>query len=195
MTDLSLDQLFAEAKAAMKVQRREAFAAKAKQPTSPPSLEEPSAFANPENWIEGAGVALIHRESQTLLGNFQSFRYKFDRTIRRLVRSQSPISVAGIEEVDFGYEPPKIPLTSPRVETQEIKTLDLTLVTPALSARRVLVCVHYYNGWTARVVLVEPTTFTGAGELIQFPAGVEILPVLDRESRKAARHTSLLSAL
>lgn len=199
MSSLSLDQLFVEARAAAKIQRREAFEKNNRSKVKAnPEAAEPIAdtlFTDPSNWIDRGGVALVHRESQTLLGNFQVLQHRTRKDLRRLIRSSVPISVSGVEEVDFGYEPPASPIISPRAETSIVHTLDLWLDTPALSAKRVLVCVHYYNGWTQRVVLVEPTTFARDGELLQLPAGVDILPVLDRESRKAARHPSLLSAL
>ena len=191
--DLSLEQLFAEAKAAMKVQRRAAFEAnnKSKSKSNPEVVDsiEQTLFTDPANWIDRGGVALIHRESQTLLGNFQVLQHRVRKDLRRLIRSTSPIAVSGVEEVDFGYEPPEqLPTSSPRAETQVIRTLDLALEAPALSARSVIVCVHYYNGWTSRVVLTEPTTFSAQGELLQLPAGVDILPVLQKDSRRAVRY-------
>lgn len=190
--DLSLDQLFAEAKAAMKVQRRAAFEAnnKSKFKANPDAVEaiEYTLFTDPANWVDKGGVALIHRGTQTLLGNFQVLQHRVRKDLRRLIRSTSPIAVSGVEEVDFGHEPPEQLPTSPRAETQVIRTLDLALEAPALSARGVLVCVHYYNSWTSKVVLTEPTTFSAQGELLQLPAGVDILPVLRKDSRKAVRY-------
>lgn len=186
LSSLSLEDLFAEAKAAVKAKRKADFLAKEKRAAEP---EPPAiAFGDPVNWVEGTGVALIHRETQTFLGNFRSYRHKSDPEIRRLVRSEEPIAVSGVEEVDFGYTPPETPISSPRAETQAFLTVDLELDTPLVSARHVLVCVHYHNGWTARVVLVEPTTFAEQGEILQLPAGVDVLPALSRASKQAVRH-------
>ncbi len=190
MTNVSLDDLFAQARAAMKAERAKEHARKAKVPVPEP-VEPLGLFANPDNWVRTHGIALVHRESQLLLGNFWEWRHKSVADARRLVRSEEPIAVKGVEEVDFGLSalaPPAI--RSGRVETQRIVTHDVMLEAPKVSAPAVLLCVHYYDGWTARAVLVEPVSFAEGGEILQLPAGVDVFSAMTRECKAGLRSHS-----
>jgi len=182
---LTLDELFAETRRAAKVERTVAHA-EARKKAAP--VEPLGIFANPDNWTRTRGVALIHRGTQTFLGNFWEWQHRSVADARRLVRSLEPLSVEALEEVDFGLSAVWTPLVpAHKAETQRIITLDVSLDTPRVSASSVLLCIHCYDGWTARVVLVEPTTFAEEGEILQLPAGVNILPVLSREAKIAIR--------
>ena len=196
MSDLSLDELFAQARAAHKAERKAAFerVTKVKSKLDPVDapVEPAGIFANPDNWIEGRGIALVHQETQILLGNFREWRHRSVADARRLVRSATPISVEAVEEVDFGLavQPPQLAAAAHHSKVQTIRTLDLVLETPAVAAKRVLICVHSYDTWTTKAVLVEPTTFAEEGTILQLPAGVDILACLTRESKRALRDPS-----
>ncbi len=196
-SELSLDELFIEARKAHKAERTAAFHAKQKSITSrmkttPVEEETPlvpaGIFANPENWTEGRGLALIHRASRQLLGNFREWTHRSVPDARRLVRSESPIAVVAVEEVDFGVADLALPPThSPRLETQQVLTRDLVLETPAVRAQGVLVTVHYFDQWTAKVVLIEATSFVEGMDILQLPAGVDVLQQLTRECKAGMR--------
>jgi len=191
MTELSLDDLFQQARAAMKAERKVAFlAAETKKAKTIPEapIEPLGLYANPENWKRTRGLALIHRGTQQLLGNFWEWKHVSVPDARRLIRSLEPIPVEGVEEVDFGLSAAMAPLPVPeRAVVQEMRTLEVLLDTPRVSAQGVLLCIHYYNGWTAKAVLVEATTFAEGGEILQLPAGVDLLPSLSRETKLALR--------
>lgn len=194
LSELSLDELYAQARDAAKAERRKAHEAAAKRKGKPPEIEPPveptSIYTNPDNWIEGRGIALVHEPTQTFLGNFREWTHRTVLDARRLVRCAEPIAVAGVEYVQYGVPEASVPFPAARrAESLVHRTLDLILDTPAVHAREVLVCVHFYDTWTARCVLVDATTFEGEGSLLLLPAGVDILPCLSRETKRALRGT------
>ena len=187
MTLASLDDLFIEARSAAKAERTAAFKRKLKDPVEAPA--EPSTlFANPANWTRTRGLALIHAQSKQLLGNFWEWRHSRVADARRLVRSAEPIPVEGVEEIDFALSAPLSPPKGPRVQTQQILRIDAVLETPAVRAPQILLCIHYYDGWTAAAVLVEDTTFAEGEEILQLPAGVDLLPAMGREMKLKLRN-------
>lgn len=191
--DLDLEALFKAARAAQKQERAKAHAEaevrrKRKQDPVDAPVEPLGIFVNPDNWIEGRGLALIHRESRLLLGNFRELRHKTVKDARRLVRSLTPIKVDAVEEVDFGAprdEP--VPYTSTRAVVQRIYTGPVALETPAVSCHSATLCVHYYDHATAKAVLELPATFSSGDELIELPAGVELFSAMTVESKRALR--------
>lgn len=192
MEHLSLDDLFREARAAAKVERTQAHlraeAAKRRRQDPVEAPVEPlGIFADPDNWRQTRGVTLIHGPTQTLLGNFWELRHKTVPDARRLVRSEEPIPVTVLETVDFGVVQLDPMIPAHQALSHRIMTLDVQLATPAVAAERVLLRVEYYEQWTARVVLMESTTFAEAGEILTLPAGVDILPGLTRECKRAVR--------
>ena len=58
-----LDELFTEAKAAY-------------TKIHPPTKPTLGKYKDPLNWIRKRSIALIHKESQTLLGNFGEFHHR-----------------------------------------------------------------------------------------------------------------------
>ena len=192
MEHLSLDDLFREARAAAKVERTQAHlraeAAKRRRQDPVEAPVEPlGVFADPDNWRQTRGVTLIHGPTQTLLGNFWELRHKTVPDARRLVRSAEPIPVTTLETVDFGVVQLDPMIPAHQALSHRVMTLDVQLATPAVAAERVLLRVEYYEQWTARVVLLESTTFAEAGEILTLPAGVDILPGLTRECKRAVR--------
>ncbi len=191
--DLDLDTLFREARAAMKQERTKAHlaaAAKKRAKTDPVDapIEPLGIFVNPDNWREARGVALVHRETSTLLGNFRELLHKTVPGARRLVRISTPITVAAVEYVDFGL-PPRAPGNAPSLATREEHhvTSDLILETPQVRAQAVPVIAVRVGGWIERVLLAAPTVFTEGSDILELPAGVDVFPVLTRESQIAIK--------
>lgn len=194
MTDIDteLDELFKAARAAQKAERAKAheLAAKRKANKAPiePPIEPLGIFVNPDNWREGRLLGLVHRDTKLFLGKFREMLHKSVGDARRLVRTDSPGSVEGVEEVDFGLPPNQQPLpASNRAVTQRIIEGPVHLANPPVSVLRAMLCVHYYDGATAKAVLVEPATFASGDEICQLPAGVDLLSALSRETKQAIR--------
>jgi len=191
--DLELDELFRAARAAQKQERAKAHAEaearrKRKQDPIDAPVEPLGIFVNPDNWIEGRGLALIHRETRLLLGNFRELRHKTVKDARRLVRSAVPIRVDAVEEVDFGLPAQtEAPPVSTRALVQRIYTGPVVLELPAVSCPSATLNIHYYDHATARAVLELPATFASGDEMIQLPAGVDLLSAMTAESKRALR--------
>lgn len=191
--DKELDDLFKAARAAQKQERAKAHAeaeAKRKRKMDPVDapIEPLGIFVNPDNWVEGRGLALIHRETRLLLGNFRELRHKTVKDARRLVRSLTPIRVDAVEEVDFGLPAQsEMPPISNRALVQRIYTGPVALEVPAVSSPSVTLCVHYYDHATAKAVLESPASFSSGDELIELPAGVDLLSAMTPLTKRALR--------
>lgn len=191
--DLELEDLFRAARAAQKQERAKAHAEaeirrKRKMDPVEPPIEPLGIFVNPGNWIEGRGLALIHRETRLLLGNFRELRHKTVRDARRLVRSLTPIHIDAVEEVDFGLPAEAaLPPISSRALVQRIYTGPVALEAPAVSCPSAVLCIHYYDKATAKAVLEQPTSFSSGDELVELPAGVDILSAMTRTTKGAIR--------
>lgn len=198
--DLELETLFRAARAAQKQERAKAHAEaevrrKRKMDPVEPPIEPLGIFVNPDNWIEGRGLALIHRETRLLLGNFRELRHKTVKDARRLVRSLTPIHIDAVEEVDFGLpaETPLPPISS-RALVQRIWTGPVALDLPAISCPSVTLCVHYYDHATAKAVLEVPATFASSDEIVKLPAGVDLLSAMSHSSKRALRWDAQVEA-
>lgn len=188
LQNISLDDLFREARRAMHEQRAaDAARAKIKRPAktevapAPPPL---TIYADPENWVRARGLALIDQATQRLLGNFWEWTHVSVISARRLVRATEPIPVDGVEEGDFSLLPVAQLPSAPRVETRRELVADIILDAPKVRAAHVAVCVWLWDGWTARVTLTHARTFAEGDELLLLPAGVDVLQVMSRESKR-----------
>lgn len=185
MTDLlSLDELFSEARAHVRVEA-EAMKRKQERKAVTPAKPKPQAlYADPANWTRTRGIALIHAETKTLLGNFSEYLHVSVPDCRRLVREEVPISIEAYEEVSgaWGWIPAATsPLQNLEVATHEL-LLGVCLDTPAVNAIAALHVVAQGAG-ILRVELLEDTHFGSPEQFLLLPAGVNILPVMAHHSK------------
>lgn len=184
MTDLlSLDELFSEARAYV---RAEAAATKRKQERKAINSEKPkpqALYSDPKNWVRTRGVALIHAETKTLLGNFSEYVHVSVPDCRRLVREESPIAVSTYEEVsgEWGWIPPKVETSPMELQTKEL-VLGVCLVAPEVNAIAAL-RVHFQGTGILRVELTEDTHFGAQDQYLALPAATNILPVMAYHSK------------
>ena len=118
-------------------------------------------FANPERWTRTRGLALIHLESNTLLGNFSEYRHIRFQDARKLVREDTPMLVEGSE---FVSGPQWIEWSDPKIEWerwQEVRQVVIDLHLPELGVRAlaVMVDVTLTHGGVSRVELADLTHF------------------------------------
>jgi len=190
---LSLDELFAEAKRGMmiaEVAKRPRITNKATAAERGGTAADPAMlYADPANWTRRHGVALVHKTSQSLMGNFWLWTHNSIPGARRLVRSPVPIAVAAIEEADYGYyaEEPMLYHASPRAAQVIAATLSVMLDFPACAATDVALGVHFVDDYTSRVELLAAVTFVEGDLLLELPAGTNILPVMSRASKLEVR--------
>lgn len=143
-------------------------------------------YLNPDNWTRTKGVALIHAETQSLLGNFSEYLHK-DGT-RKLLREELPISVSETEVVEgswwLGEGRKPEPVQS--WHEQRMAVLHLHLGELGLHSPAVEVTVHLSYGSIARCELAVETTFAqteGGEQLVTFAAGTDVLQCMSRDCR------------
>ena len=189
-----LDQLFADVRqytpppAATKTAARPA--------ALPPSNE---LYSIPEYWVADSHIALIHEETNTLLGNFQSFHHKRDKTARRLVRVTEPVIVTQTEYVRgtqwLFAAPPPLPEPVAHVFTRRL-TVDLTLEALLVQADTVELIVHLSYGGITRVELAENTTLHSpdGSHVLHLGGGVNIYPCMGLDAKIALRQAMQMQA-
>ena len=193
---MSLDELFAVAKKQIVANRQEekAEAKKPKRIRTPDDPKPPQAtselFANPDHWEQQPlGVAIIHEESDTLLGSFVEYIHKTVPKCKKLVRAESPLPVGRTERVsgDWWIEKREEVEEDQPWHTKKMVVVDVLLASLQCHSPAVQLIVHLSYGAMCRAELLEDTTFgqlEGTPEQLLFlPKGTNLLPVLSREAK------------
>lgn len=186
---IGLDDLWREARTHITAQRKEKEAAAIKRTAEPPSLDTQVLYTNPDNWTRTRGVALIHAETQTLLGNFDEFIHNSVPNCRRLLRSERPCVVAATEQVSgswwLGVDRRPEPKQVWHERRPAILHLHLDKLKVHSPACEVVACLSY--GGIARVELAADTQFAqedGKQEQLLFlPAGTNVLGEMSLDSK------------
>lgn len=153
------------------------------EPKRPPSL------LNIESWKPGRGIALIHAESSTLLGNF--IEHLHPSGARRLVRAEGPVAVSAAESVSGSWWLGEGRQPVARKEWHETKRLFVHLLLSGLKAHSPAVEIQVFlaYGGIERVELAETTLFASTMDdsLVELPAGCNVLEVLSLDSKVKIR--------
>ena len=184
-----LDSLYRSQRAAAFVERRAKEAKVLKATAKPEALETQFLFANPENWTRTQGVALIHAETITLLGNFSEYVHKTVPNCRKLLRESHPIAVLAVERVSGSWWLGEERRPEPKQQWHERRPAILHLHLDKLKvhspACEVVACLSY--GGLARVELALDTQFAqedGKQEQLLFlPAGTNVLGEMSLDSK------------
>lgn len=149
-------------------------------------------FSLPENWQRTRGIALVHEESHTLLGNYSEYVHRSVKHCRRLVREHSPIAVDGTELVKgywwLGERRPFVDASMKwNVEREalvDVHLPELGVAHPVTELR-----VGLYLGGIMRVELAADTQFASPGGemLLQLPKGTNLLECMSTDSKIALR--------
>jgi len=181
--DVSLDDLFREARKALHGQK--VGVAKAKPAAAPEDPYHSSA------WVKTRGVALVHEETHTVLGNFTEYTNRFIPGARRLVRELEIPQVRVVEYVTGTWGEPTVePVRGTKIiGAWRIIQANIELPSMRVSSRNVGVKVFFGDGTLDRVELLYDTTFSGNTayeefNLICIPQGTNILPQLGQQSVK-----------
>ncbi len=179
---------FEELDALYKSGRKALFAAKpkGKATIALPVESENAKYANPENWTRKGGVALIHAETQSLLGNFSEYIHKDGA--RKLVREEGPLCVSATEVVEGSWWLGEGRKPEPKQVWHETKMaiLHLHLGELGLHSPAVEVVAHLSYGGIARCELAVDTTFAqteGVETLVTFAAGTDVLGCMTRDCK------------
>lgn len=153
-------------------------------------------YSNPDNWKATRALALIHRETDTLLGVFQELVHLKVPDARRLVRIEKPCSLHydGTEYVSGSWY---LPATDEARENQgkwhsfHDASIHAHLSELSIHAPECEVRVYTSFGSIARVELLSETTFASTEEgntnLLTLPKGTCIYDLMTREEKCAVR--------
>lgn len=188
LDSLSLDALFREARAALRGQQ-----AKAKGPAkAAPSKDSSSpAYYDLSNWTKTRGVALIHQETHTVIGNFTEYIHKAFPGARRLVRETEVLPFTTVEYVTGVWGEPSEPVSvsSTRLwRGAAPATVNVKLKEMRVEAAAVNVSAVFSEGALERVELEQETTFAsppgseGPRSFCILPQGTNILPEMSIHS-------------
>ena len=188
--ETSLDDLFREAKAHILVERKAKALRVLKQEKDP---DTSALYSNPENWNRTRGIALIHEETQTLLGNFSEYVHRSVAECRRLVREAIPITVSATESVSGSWWIAADASPEPRQDWHEKRPaiIHLHLTKLAVHSPCCEVEVHLSYGGIVRVELAVDTQFAQedgkAAQLLFLPKGTNVLGEMSQDSKVALR--------
>lgn len=119
-------------------------------------------YSDPEYWTATCGVALIHEETNTLIGNYQEFRHKRDKGCRKLIRTDEPVQIARTERVSgaaWVHLEREIPVVTASTTFREIILESLPLASLGVLSGETSLRVCFQWGGITRVELLDHTTF------------------------------------
>lgn len=181
-TELSLDDLFKEAKAAMRTETKAKEKKKAEAPA--PDPETIGIYRNPANWVRTCGIALIHAGTESLLGNFTEYQHRSDPSARKWIREADVLPVERTEVVqgDWWITPAAIPQPKRAWHEAKLTTLPLRLLSLGVTCPSAAVLACFGEGCLDRVELAEETLFaqpsSDFASLLRLPKGTNIYPDL-----------------
>lgn len=187
--DPDLEALFSTAVAGLRQDQKSARTAVIRKTAEPATKATQALYLDPENWTRTTGIALLHEETQTLLGNFSEYLHKSVPGCRRLVREESPIAVTRTERVEGSWwlfddrrPEPARPWHEKRTRFLHLHLDKMGVHSPACEVN-----VFLSYGSLERVELAVDTTFAqedgGPEQLLLLAAGTNILPVLSRDCK------------
>ena len=155
-------------------------------------------YTNPENWERIRGVTLMHKDSQTLLGNFSEFRHRIDHKSTKLLRDTALVPVEAILEVEGTWW--LEPLAREHIEAAAHWQTQRSVVVRCLLDRLGVFCpaapltLFLQFGGIMRVELSEPCMFASAdGSIVMHLArGVNVYECMDHEGKVALRQEIVL---
>lgn len=197
--EITLDELFAQAKAHLRGEagKRAAEAAKPRRTRAKddaPEIRGTTLFYSlAENWTRIGGVALIHEETGTVLGNFSEYRHRFEPATTKLVREPGLIPVTETRSMSGSWwleekqrPEPQRPWHEQRSIVVHLHLGELKLHSPACE---VVVFLSY--GAIDRVELAADTLFAGEDgsqeQLVSMPAGTNVREVTSLDCKMAIR--------
>lgn len=179
LNEITLDNLFREAKAAAKriTQRKKEIV----------PLETPlTTWTNPDNWKHSRYLIVISRETETALGLYSELLHTKQPNCRRLIAvDPQGIKADAIEYVSGTWVQSQDELhLRPEATHKHIEaTLTLRLIKlDSVTAHNVPVDLHFAFGKLAGMRLLQDTTFGHDLIIYDLPKGVDIFLLLSQSS-------------
>lgn len=188
MTD-SLDSLWDEAVRSQS--KRTVRASPAKDSKAPKPLTSDT-FSNLDNYTCVGGVALIHAETTTLLGNFIEFKHKRQPHCTWLRRTEEPISVLRTQMVSgpqWTQISQDIPSAQSATSSRDVLMVPLCLHELGVQAEAAELKVLFQWGGIIRAELKEHTSFHSPDNrsVLTLGAGTNVYEVMDLNAKLAMR--------
>lgn len=189
----SLDDLFLEAQlaqAAKNPKQRRVAEPSLRQSLDAATKKMKDLYALPENWEAARGIALIDKDTQTLIGNFREYVHKEVKRTRKLVREHTPISIDATEVVN-GYLGADVEwrIKDQSWERELEVQCDVWLDELMLGCPAVELIVKIRLGALVRVEVKHDTQFASVSgaTLLQLPAGTNIMEQMSIDSKTHLR--------
>ena len=173
---MELDELFKEVKQHIRTPDKKGKEGEEK-------AEPSTLYSNPENWTHKRFLALVHQDSQTLLGVFSELLHKSVDGCRRLVRADGSAASA-VEQVSGDWLP------TPKAERERSTRASLfhpyhgllSLDNPQVNAWTD-VLVEVRANAIISVTLTHAIVFGGEHELLSLPEGIDVLKQLSHQCK------------
>jgi len=157
-----------------------------------------SLYTNPDNWHRTRGVALVHAESKTLLGNFSEYVHNRIPSCRKLLRETALVPIDACEEVSGTWW--LEPLAREHIEAAKHWQTQRAVIVPAHLDRLGVFCpaapliLFLQFGGIMRVELSEDCMFASAdgSVVIHLAKGVNVYECMEHEGKVALRREIVL---
>lgn len=190
---VSIDELWSQARAKISTDRAAIKARIIRRTADPAPQGTLALFADPKNWTRSKGVALVHADSETLLGNFSEYLHNSVPGCSKLIREEGPISVSEVRRVEGSWwlEEKQRPEERKEWHTKRPAIIHLHLSKLGVYSPATEVIVHESYGAIARVELAVETIFAAESRdgaaMLTLAAGTNVLEVMSQDSKMALR--------
>lgn len=176
----SLEELFGEVQTVLRGRVRNA------EPAPDPRIEAARLFSDEANWLPRRFVALVHRESETLLGVYAELAHRSVADARRLVRAPEGETPTATEYISGDWlleDLGRVSRRPPPETSRTVIAIRAQLASTSLAGEFVELRVWLRAGSPFRADLAIDTTFGDGETFISLPAGTDIYPQLDRATK------------
>lgn len=146
-------------------------------------------FADPENWTFHRHIALVHQETDTLIGNFAEWRHNTAADARKLVRVEQPARADVVEYVSGHHWLPGADLAAPEAAPDPVANweciTDLYIPECDAYAPAVMVDVETRGARTSAIRLFDRTRFFNRQRTfhLELAEGTDVLGCLSMDCR------------
>lgn len=184
---MELDELYEEV-------RKNAYVAlvAAKKDTPSDKPDPRKLFLDPIYWERKRGIAVVHKETNSIVGNFSEYIHTRIPGVRKLLREEAPISVSATEYVEGSWWLGEGRKPEPKQVWHEARSCIVHLVLEELKVHSPAceVTVHLSYNAIARVELALDTQFAqteGIDKMLFLPSGTNLGEVMNLEMKMILR--------
>ncbi len=194
-----LDDLFADNLAVAATKTKPLIRQPSKKELDLESAEErrKKEYTDPTHWIPGRGIALIHKESNSLIGNYREYVHYRIPSCRKLLLVKEPILIDANEyrEGSWWMDPvARDRITVTQWDTTRNEVVPLLLDRMGVFCPAAPISIYMRFGGITRVELTEACDFASAdgSELLHLTKGVNVYEAMQMEGKIALRKELML---